>query len=68
MYFLFSSDLSGCPSCNNSHEHIKSERMGNISCEIEFETPPSDLLQLMIYTTHRKKLSVDALRTLSYTY
>ena len=47
---------------------IKKIKMGNVSCEIEFETPPVNPLQLMIYTTHRKKLTIDALRTLKFDY
>lgn len=66
--FFFFSDLSGCPGCNNSHDHIKQIKKGNVSCEIEFEVPPVNPLQLMIYTTHRKKLTIDALRTLKFEY
>ena len=50
------------------HDHIKQIKKGNVSCEIEFEVPPVNPLQLMIDTTHRKKLTIDALRTLKFEY
>ena len=42
--------------------------MGNVSVDIEFETPPPQPLQLMIYSTHRKKITVDSLKTLKFEY
>ena len=67
-YCFYGISLSCCHGCNNSHNHVKMEQMGNVTCEIIFETPPAEPLQLMTYTTHRKVISIDALRNLKFDY
>ena len=61
-------DIKNLLGCNNEHYHIKTEKRGSISCTIVFEEAPENPLQLMTFSTHRRVISIDQLRSISIDY